>query len=181
MSTIKLSSAAPLRGTKRWNFLAREHTIRVATVAGDDPIYVSALWFVVHDRTIYLPFDQASRHARNLENGGRLSAVVDAGEGFADVRGVNIEGTAKRVTDAEFVAELQEMVVNKYFYEGDPFLEEYVNFGAYYDRQFYEIVPTRMWGWDLREASLLAAPEKRRLPDFMFEGDGDGNGRVTDG
>ena len=174
MNGIKLSTAAPLRGAKRWNFLERQHTIRVATVAGDEPIYVSALWFVIHERTIYLPFDQASKHAANLENGGRLAAVVDAGEGFADVRGVNIEGTARPVTDSKFAEELEELVLNKYFYEGDPFLEEYINFGEYQYRQFYEVVPTRMWGWDLREASVLASPERRTLPDFMFETDGAG-------
>lgn len=172
MAGIKLSSAAPLRGAKRWHFLNRCETIRVATVAGDEPIYVTALWYVVHDRKIYLPLDQANRHVKNLDGGGRLSAVVDDGHSIADVRGVNIEGTAVAVTDPEFIEELEELVLQKYFYAGDPYLEEYVNFGQYNYRAYYEIVPDRMWGWDLREASLLATPERRLLPEFMFETDG---------
>ena len=90
-------------------------------MAGDEPIYVTALWYVVHDRKIYLPLDQANRHVKNLDGGGRLSAVVDDGHSIADVRGVNIEGTAVAVTDPEFIEELEELVLQKYFYAGDPY------------------------------------------------------------
>jgi nitroimidazol reductase NimA-like FMN-containing flavoprotein (pyridoxamine 5'-phosphate oxidase superfamily) len=172
---IKLSTAAPLRGDKRWHFIQRAHDIRVATVAADEPIYVTALWFVVKDRKIYLPLDQANRHVQNLERDGRLSGVIDEGHSLADVRGVNIEGTATPVDDDEMAAELEELVLEKYFYPGDPYLEEYVNFGQYNHRKFYEVVPTRMWGWDLREATVLASSERRTLPDSFFEGSDNGN------
>ena len=172
---IKLSTAAPLRGAKRWHFITRAHDIRVASVAGDEHIYVTALWFVVKDQKIYLPLDQANRHVKNLEKDGRLSAVVDEGHSLADVRGVNIEGTAVLVEDPALAAELEELVLEKYFYPGDPYIEEYVNFGQYNDRKFYEVVPDRMWGWDLREATLLASSERRVLPDFFFESDGNGS------
>ncbi|MFN8162555.1 MAG: pyridoxamine 5'-phosphate oxidase family protein [Solirubrobacterales bacterium] len=171
---IKLSSAAPLRGAKRWHFIERCHEIRVATVAADEPIYVTALWYVVKDRKIYLPLDQANRHVKNLQNDGRLSAVVDAGDSLADVRGVNIEGTATEVTDPELARELEELVLDKHFYPGDPYIEEYVNFGEYNHRKFYEIVPDKIWGWDLREATLLASSERRVLPDVFFESNGSG-------
>jgi hypothetical protein len=169
---IRLSTAAPLRGRKRWNFLERCETIRVATQCGDEAIYLSALWYVIHEERIFIPLDQASKHKTNMERGGRLSAVVDEGHAIADVRGVHIEGSAVLVEDRQFHEELEELVLNKYFYEGDPFLEEYVNFGEYNDRQFYEIVPERMYGFDLREATLFAGPEKRVFPDFMIEGNG---------
>lgn len=173
---IKLSSAAPLRGAKRWHFIQRAHDIRVATVGAEGPIYVTALWFVVNDRKLYLPLDQANRHVKNLESDGRLSAVIDEGHSLADVRGVNIEGTAVPVDDPAFAAELEELVLEKYFYPGDPYIEEYVNFGEYNHRKFYEIVPDRMWGWDLREATVLASSERRVLPDFFFESNGTGGG-----
>lgn len=171
---IKLSSAAPLRGAKRWDFIERCHEIRVATVAGDEPIYVTPLWFAVKDRKIYLPLDQANRHVKNLQNDGRLSAVIDYGSSIASAGGVNIEGTAKEVTDPKLAAELEEMVLNKHFYPGDPYIEEYVNFGEYNHRKFYEIVPDRMWGWDIREATVFAASERRVLPDSFFESNGSG-------
>ncbi|MFN8160244.1 MAG: pyridoxamine 5'-phosphate oxidase family protein [Solirubrobacterales bacterium] len=169
---IRLSIAAPLRGAKRWHFIERCHEIRVATVSAAEPIYVTALWYVAKDRTIYVPFDQANRHVRNLRSDGRLSAVIDAGESLADVRGINIEGTAAEVSDPELGRELEEMVLEKYFYPGDPYIEEYVNFGEYNHRRFYEVRPDKMWGWDLREATLLASGERRVLPDSFFESNG---------
>jgi hypothetical protein len=169
---IRLSTGAPLRGRKRWNFLNRCETIRVATQYGDENIYLSALWYVVYEDRIFIPLDQASKHKSNMDRGGRLSAVVDEGHSIADVRGVHIEGSAVLVEDREFHEELEEMVLQKYFYEGDPYLEEYVNFGEYNDRRFYEIVSERMYGFDLREASVLATPERRTFPDHMIEGNG---------
>jgi hypothetical protein len=169
---IRLSLAAPLRGNKRWRFLERAETIHVATQFGDDPIYLAALWFTVHEETIYLPLDQASKHMANIERGGRLTAVVDEGHGLADVRGVHMEGHARRVEDREFAEVLEESVLQKYFYEGHPYLEEYVNFGQYNDRTFYEVVPDRMWGFDLREIANMATSEKRVLPDHVVSGNG---------
>jgi hypothetical protein len=168
--SIKLSSAAPLRGAKRWSFLERGHTIHVASQSGDDSIYVSPLWYVVHEQRIFIPLDQASRHGKNIAAGGRLSAVVDKGEELGAVRGVNLEGTGKLIEDPQFAEELQEMVLQKYFYKGDPYLEEYVNFGKYYGRRFYEIEVTKMYGWDLREAGVLATPERRTLPPHVLNG-----------
>jgi hypothetical protein len=169
--SIRLSSAAPMRGAKRWAFIERGHTIHVASQSGDDTIYVSPLWYVVQDRRIFIPLDQASRHGKNIAAGGLLSAVVDKGEEIGYVRGVNMEGTGQIVEDAAFADELQEMVLQKYFYKGDPYLEDYVNFGKYYGRRFYEIVVTKIYGWDLREAGILATPERHTLPAHVLNGD----------
>lgn len=167
---IRLSIAAPLRGAKRWSFLAHAKEIRLATQSGDDSIYLSALWFVAHDEKIYVPLDQASRHGANIARGGRLSAVVDAGHGFADVHGIHIEGSAVPVDDPVFAEELEEMILHMYFYDGDPYLEEYVNFGQYNDRKFYELVPDKMYRFDLREVTNMAGSEKRVLPSHILDG-----------
>jgi hypothetical protein len=167
MAKVNLSTGAPLRGAKRWAFLERAETIRVATVVGDAPIHVSPLWFVTRDRTIYLPFDQASRHMRAIEAGGRLSAVVDKGDEFATVHGVSIEGSARRVTDPELEAELSELILDKYFHIGHPYMEEYIDMGVYYGRLWYEVIAERMIGWDMREAAVVPTLEKRRLPEHV--------------
>jgi nitroimidazol reductase NimA-like FMN-containing flavoprotein (pyridoxamine 5'-phosphate oxidase superfamily) len=168
MAKVNLSTGAPLRGAKRWAFLERAETIRVATVVGDDPIHVSPLWFVTKDQKIYLPFDQASRHMRAIENGGRLSAVVDKGDEFASVHGVAIEGGAQRVDDEDLAEELSNLVLEKYFHIGHPYLEEYINMGEYYGRLWYELTVDKMIGWDMREATALPTLEKRRLPQHVI-------------
>jgi nitroimidazol reductase NimA-like FMN-containing flavoprotein (pyridoxamine 5'-phosphate oxidase superfamily) len=179
MAIPTTSAAAPLRGKKRWAFLERQKTIRVATVIGDNAIHVSPLWYVVKDEVIYLPFDAARKHRHRdaIDNGGKLSAVVDAGDEFATVHGVMLEGTARRVEDPELHAALDELVLEKYFYTGHPYLEDYINMGKYYGRIWYAIEPTREVGWDLRVGAVLGGLEARTLPDHVLAK----HGRRTNG
>ena len=44
------STFLPLKGEKRWAYLTREKSIRVASIADDGSIYLSPLWFVVSER-----------------------------------------------------------------------------------------------------------------------------------
>jgi nitroimidazol reductase NimA-like FMN-containing flavoprotein (pyridoxamine 5'-phosphate oxidase superfamily) len=164
---IRQSTAAPMKGAKRWAFLERARTIRVASQAGEGRIYVSPLWYVVKDRKIYIALDQAGRHARNVSEGGQLSAVVDQGDEFATAHGVTMEGTAVAVEDEDFTEELHQLVLAKYFYDGHPYLEEYIDFGRYYTRKFYEILPERTIGWDSREGAVISALEKRYFPEAI--------------
>jgi len=77
---VNASMAAPLRGKKRWAYLERQKTIRLATTNEDGSIYLSSLWYVVRDETIYLPVDAAGRHGVNFEAQRNFSALVDSGD-----------------------------------------------------------------------------------------------------
>jgi general stress protein 26 len=164
LPTFKLSSIAPLRGAKRWAFLERQKTIRVASANGDGPIYVNPLWYVVKDRTIYIPVDQASKHRDNLEAGGRLSAVVDAGDEFGTAHGLMMEGGLERVDDADLLEELHEMSLDKYFYVGHPYRQQYIDFGHCYGRTWWRLRIDSTISWDIRECSPMATRERRTLP-----------------
>lgn len=164
-NTIRLSTAAPLRGDTRWHFIERAKTIRLASQSGDDPIYVSPLWYTVDERRIFMPIDQASRHRKNMEQNGRFSAAIDEGEEFATAAGVVIEGHAKPVEELKFAQHLMAKVLDKYFYPGHPYLQEYIEFGDYYGRQFIELVSDRTIGFDLRAMTSMPTLEKRYFPE----------------
>jgi nitroimidazol reductase NimA-like FMN-containing flavoprotein (pyridoxamine 5'-phosphate oxidase superfamily) len=161
---VTASTWQPLRGDKRWAYLARARTIRVATANEDGSIYLSPLWLVVHDRKLYIPIDAASRHAANFTAGRPLSALVDQGEEYATVSGVRVMGRMEEVTDHALVETLAELVVDKYFHVGHPYLGQYLEFGAVAGRRYYELVPDKMIGWDMRELTVLPMPESRTLP-----------------
>jgi hypothetical protein len=161
---ITASSLQPLRGDKRWAYLARARTIRVATVNEDGTIYLSPLWLVVHEKKIYIPIDAPSRHGANAFAGRPLSAVVDAGEEYATVSGVRIVGSMQPVTDPALTETLSALTFEKYFHVGHPYAESYLEFGQVAGRTFYELVPAKMIGWDMREVNTLAMPETRTLP-----------------
>jgi hypothetical protein len=161
---ITASTLQPLRGDKRWAYLARARTIRVATLSEDGTIYLSPLWHVVHEKKIYIPIDAASKHGANVKAGRALSALVDDGQEYATVSGVRIVGSMEAVTDPALAETLSGLVFEKYFHVGHPYAESYMEFGEVAGRTFYELVPAKMIGWDMREVNTLAMPETRVLP-----------------
>ncbi len=161
---VTASMTAPLRGQKRWAFLTRERIINVATANEDGSIYLSPLWFVVDDERIYIPVDAASRHGQNFTADRPLAVLVAAGDEYGTVHGVRIMGTTRPVEDADLVEHLQGRVFEKYFYPGHPFAEAYFEFGDFAGRTYYELVPDKMIGWDMREITTTAVPEARALP-----------------
>ncbi|MCU1627604.1 MAG: pyridoxamine 5-phosphate oxidase family protein [Pseudonocardia sp.] len=164
VAPVTASTWQPLRGDKRWAYLSRAKTIRVATLNEDGSIYLSPLWMVVHEKKLYIPIDAASRHGANFTAGRALSALVDGGDEYATVSGVRITGTMHEVTDEALEETLAQLVYDKYFHVGHPYAEQYLEFGEVAGRRYYELAPTKMIGWDMREITTIAMPETRTLP-----------------
>lgn len=169
VTKITASMLQPLRGKKRWAYLARARTIRVATTNEDGSIYLSPLWMVVHEEKLYIPVDAASRHAVNFEAERPLAALVDAGDEYATVSGVRIIGKMRVVDDPEMVEHLQDLVFEKYFGPDHPYAESYFEFGEWAGRQYFELVAEKMIGWDMREITTIAVPEARTLPAHVTD------------
>jgi hypothetical protein len=157
----------PLYGDKRWAYLARAKTIRLATTERDGSIYLSPLWYLVDNKRIYIPIDAAGRHGRNAEAGRPLAALVDAGDEFSTVTGVRIIGRMVWVNDATLSERLNSMLFEKYFGVGHPYAEVYFEMGVAAGRKFYELIPEKIVGWDAREIAASPGPESRVLPDFV--------------
>jgi hypothetical protein len=157
----------PLYGAKRWAYLSRQKTIRLATTEKDGSIYLSPLWFVVNDKHIYIPIDAAGRHGINGAAGRPLAALVDDGEEFSTVTGVRIIGRMVRIEDRALSDRLNSQLFDKYFYPGHPYAEVYFEMGVAAGRTFYELVPDKIVGWDAREIAASPGPESRVLPDFV--------------
>lgn len=165
---VTASVAAPLRGAKRWAYLTRQETIRLATTNEDGSIYLSSLWYMVSDERIYLPIDAAGRHAANLRAGRPLAALVDSGNEYGTVAGVRISGTAKPIEDdPDRVAELEQMIFDKYFYTGHPWAEAYFLFGKTANRTYFEVDHDKLIGWDSRETTQPQVTEVHELPDSL--------------
>lgn len=179
VTEITPSMLAPLRGEKRWAYLTREKTIRIASVNDDGTVYLSPTWYVVDGERIFLPIDAANRHGVNAEAGRALSALVDGGDEFATVHGVRIHGTLAEVTEAETVERLEQLVFDKYFYVGHPYADNYFEMRQAAGRRYFELVPEKMAGWDQREVTQLPNPESRVLPDVVQDRrvSGESNGR----
>ena len=163
------STMMPLRGEKRWAYLTRAKTIRLASTNEDGSIYLSPLWFVVDEKRIYLPLDAGSKHGANAEAGRPLSGLVDSGEDYATVAGVRLLGALKLEDDTDHIEQLQAMVFEKYFHIGHPYAEQYFEFGEFAGRKYYQFATDKMIGWDMREGTQPALPESRTLPAFVTD------------
>lgn len=177
--TIRLSTLAPLQGQKLWAFIEQAKKIRLATVVDGGPLIVSPAWFVVRNQTVFVALDPTvgdpgrtttvdADHLANVEAGGRVSGVIDAGDEMNNVHAARFAGRAQIVTDAALIEELLDLVAEKYFYVGHPHLEYYFSRGAVLNRRWCKLLPDEVEGWDLRElpqppvADMLAFPTHLR-------------------
>jgi PPOX class probable F420-dependent enzyme len=82
---------------ERNEFLAVERTCRVATVNGDGSPHVSPLWFVWDGESLWLTSITESQRWENLRRDNRVAVVVDGGDQFLELRGVELSGQATPV------------------------------------------------------------------------------------
>ncbi len=68
--------------------LQTERNIWVATVRPDGRPHLTLVWFVWHDRKVYICIDPASVKARNLALNGRLALALEDGSSPIIVDGV---------------------------------------------------------------------------------------------
>jgi len=167
MAELTASSFLPLRGEKRWAYLTREKSIRLATLNEDGSIYLTPLWYVVKNKRIYIPIDAGSRHGQNSGSGRTVSALVDSGDEYSTVHGVRIQGKMNLVEDATIIKEIDELLFEKYFYVDHPYAERYFEFGQFARRKMYELTTEKMIGWDMRETALPTVPEARQFPEHI--------------
>lgn len=81
-------------------FLAQERTARVATVSVDGRPHVSPLWFAWDGSAMWFNSIVRSQRWADLQRNPQCAVVVDAGNGYGELRGVEFSGRV------EFVGEV---------------------------------------------------------------------------
>lgn len=97
--------AIAMTAAERDAFLDWTRTCRVATVGKDGAPHVSPLWFAWHDGALWLFSITRSKRWADLARDPRVSVVVDTGEDYADLRGVELSGRAETVGEVPRGAE----------------------------------------------------------------------------
>ncbi|NSC20441.1 pyridoxamine 5'-phosphate oxidase family protein [Streptomyces albus subsp. chlorinus] len=81
-------------------FLHAQRTCRVATVGRDGAPHAGALWFCWDGTSLWLYSLVRSRRWNQLRHDPRLAVVVDDGEEYGELRGVELTGRAESVGEA---------------------------------------------------------------------------------
>ena len=95
-------------------FLDEQRILNVASIGPTGHPHLVAMWFVMIDgRPTFWTFGK-SQKAVNLRRDPRISALVEAGDSYNELRGVELEGTAELIEDYDRVLEIGKRVGAKY-------------------------------------------------------------------
>lgn len=132
------------------DFLAAERTCRVASAGADGRPHVTPLWFVWTGGALWLTSLVRSQRWTDLARDPRVAVVVDTGEQYGELRGVEISGTAEQVGDIPRgsgehpeLAGPERLFARKY-----AGVDEFTPDGRH---GWLRIVPEKLVSWDFRK------------------------------
>jgi PPOX class probable F420-dependent enzyme len=129
--------------------LAEGTKLQLATVNPDGtPHLVTMFYALVDDRIAFWTY-RASQKARNLERDPRVTCLVEAGDDYFTLRGVQVGGLATPTDDPAAVADIGARVVARSAGLPREHLDGYVAHTAP-KRRGYVVEPVRVASWDHR-------------------------------
>ncbi len=96
------------------DFLTNGHTLQVATIGGDGFPHLAPMWFTVDDGKVVFRSFTKSQKIVNLVRNPKLTVLVEDGNGYDELRGVMIKGTARFVHDRAYVLGVYGKLAAKY-------------------------------------------------------------------
>jgi PPOX class probable F420-dependent enzyme len=95
-------------------FLEEQRTLQVATIDHDGWPHLVAMWYVlINDQVVFWTYAK-SQKAVNLRRDARLTCLVETGERYDELRGVQIKGRAIIHDDRESVQRVGEIIWQRY-------------------------------------------------------------------
>jgi Pyridoxamine 5'-phosphate oxidase len=137
---------------ERDEFLRAERVCRLGSVGVDGAPHVSALWFVWDGTAMWLNSVVRSQRWVNVIRDTRVSALVDAGHEFNELRGVELIGTVESIGEVPRTGEPNDALVVPEQLFGD----KYAGGSFYYDggHAWLRLVPEKVVSWDFRKMGL---------------------------
>lgn len=154
--------AIELTEDERWDLLAENMVMRLATVGPSGLPHVVPIWYVP-DReagAVFFSTPVDSRKARDLAETPKASLTVDEGVEYFDLRAVVAEGDVSRVEDDEIREDVERRWCGRYF--GRPDRPEFMEL-LYRGRrwEWYRHDPSRWISWDNAKIDMERLRERR--------------------
>jgi Pyridoxamine 5'-phosphate oxidase len=138
------------------SFLGQQRTCRLATLGPGGP-HVSPVWFVWDSTALWVYSLTRSQRWTDIARDPRVAAVIDAGEQYAELHGVEIEGDAGVVGPvprtgaadpaAAELAAPEQLMAAKYWHGA-----ELTHDGRH---AWLRITPRKVMSWDFRKLAGL--------------------------
>ena len=132
-------------------FLAEQRVCRVSTVGPDGMPRSNPLWFVWHDRCLWLYSLVGTQRWANIERNPTVSALVDAGHDYGELRGVELLGNVAVVGDVPRTGHGRDTnlePLERLFFRKYSDREEPVHDGRH---AWLRLVPDKVVSWDFRK------------------------------
>lgn len=132
------------------DFLAAPHKMQLATINPDGTPHLVTMYYAVFDGLLGFWTYRTSQKARNLERDPRATCLVETGDGYDDLRGVQINGVVERIDDVARVRAIGATVYARYIADFTAELEGSLDPQAQ-KRWAYLLHPRSVATWDHRK------------------------------
>jgi PPOX class probable F420-dependent enzyme len=157
-----MSGSAPMRHRDRVamtaaeaaDLLAESHKLQLATINRDGTPHLVTMFYVMLDGQIAFWTYRSAQKARNLVRDPRVTCLVEAGEEYFELRGVQVVGLARCIEDPARVLDIGRRLAAVTTGMAAGALEEYTTKTAR-KRVGFVVEPQRIISWDFRK---LARP-----------------------
>jgi len=136
------------------DLLAGSHKLQLATINRDGTPHLVTMFYVMLDGQIAFWTYRSAQKARNLARDPRVTCLVETGEEYFDLRGVQVVGLARCIEDPARVLDIGRRLAAVTAGMDAETLEEYTTKTAR-KRVGYVVEPRRVISWDFRK---LARP-----------------------
>ena len=106
--------AIALTDSETEQFLADGWTLQVASNGNSGFPHLVAMWYVVIDGKIHFTTFAKSQKVLNLRRNPKITCMLESGKGYAELKGLVIEGEAELLSDNAFTAQVMARVGAKY-------------------------------------------------------------------
>jgi len=139
-------------------FLQGWHTMQCATMNHDGTIHLVAMWYGFLEGCPALETKAKSQKVQNLRRNPQITCMVEEGDSYDQLVGVELVGTAEIVEDPDRIFELGKSVVERttgtsYTDDMKPAVEAMIN-----KRVVVKINVDKYVSWDHRKLGLPAMP-----------------------
>ena len=136
-------------------FLQGRHSISLASIGPDGKIHLVAMWYGLLDGLIAFETKSKSQKVQNLRRNDTITVMIEAGETYDQLRGVEIVGRAEIIEDRDRLYEIGISVFSRYnapyTEEMRPFVEQMLH-----KRVGVVVHPEKLVSWDHRKLGMPA-------------------------
>lgn len=129
-------------------FLHERQTMNIATFGPDGNIHLVAMWYGFVDGKPAFETFTKSQKIKNLRRDPRITVLVEDGEEYEHLRGVELVGTAEVTEDPAVVMPVARSVVERYFPVDKPEDAEAIAVGLAHKRSAVIIHAEKVVSWD---------------------------------